>query len=240
MINIGAGSFHHPRWTNLDVSSDHYDASRSGDFIEYDITALDSLPFADSSVSLAYTSHTIEHVKEPQVDHLFREIRRTLRPDGVLRVTCPDAHVLYVAATTGNHDRYFDRMHAWFYRFGLGPDDVSPIDIISKGIATGIAPTPLIRESDPDLHVALTEALATMSEAAFLDHVCSHVEIVPARIARHVSWWTTPKVTAALESAGFTRIWPSSYGGSVAAPMCDTAHFDNTVPAESLYVEAMP
>lgn len=48
------------------------------------------LPFRDSSVEVAYTSHTLEHLFPEEALKLLREIRRTLRPDGIARVAVPD------------------------------------------------------------------------------------------------------------------------------------------------------
>jgi predicted SAM-dependent methyltransferase len=48
------------------------------------------LPFPDSSVAVAYCSHTLEHLFPDDALRLLREIRRVLRPDGIARVVVPD------------------------------------------------------------------------------------------------------------------------------------------------------
>jgi predicted SAM-dependent methyltransferase len=56
------------------------------------------LPFPDSSVLVAYTSHTLEHLYPEEALRLLREIRRVLRPDGVARVGVPDvSHFFKIA-----------------------------------------------------------------------------------------------------------------------------------------------
>jgi predicted SAM-dependent methyltransferase len=48
------------------------------------------LPFADGTVSWAYAEHLIEHVPMPTAVRWLTEVRRVLRPDGLLRLTTPD------------------------------------------------------------------------------------------------------------------------------------------------------
>ena len=239
LVNVGAGGFSHPRWTNLDVSSAHYESQRSADFIEYDLNSGAPLPFASGSVALAYTSHTIEHVKDLPVAKLFEEFHRVLRPGGVLRVTCPDARGYYQAARHGHLDRYFYRMNTWFRRHGISDHEVTAVDFIARGVATGLSPAGLIRQSRPELASELGVALETLDQDDFLEYMCRLVEFEIEHVDRHVNWWTHDKVERMLTRAGFDIVWPSTFGGSIAAPMCDTSRFDNTVRDESLYVEAL-
>lgn len=39
-INIGAGRFSHPYWTNVDYGSDWYAKAQTQSFVEYDLTTL--------------------------------------------------------------------------------------------------------------------------------------------------------------------------------------------------------
>lgn len=237
-VNIGAGDFYHPRWTNLDVPSFHYDRNRTSHYKSFDLNDDRPIPFKTGSVSLAYTSHVIEHVKDHAAVRMFEEAHRILANNGIFRVTCPDAHLYYRCAQVGQLDRFFYRMNTWFRRHGVDESDVGPVDFISKGVATGIASTPLIRDSDHDLDAILSSAFDKMERDSFLDYLCSHVEFSIDHVARHINWWSHAKVVDALRRAGFDDVWISSFGGSMAAPMCDTRLFDNTVRDESLYVEA--
>ena len=47
------------------------------------------LPFPDRSVSVAYSSHVIEHFYPDEALSLLREVRRVLRDDGVARIAVP-------------------------------------------------------------------------------------------------------------------------------------------------------
>src|SRR5688572_23624146 len=60
--NVGAGSFWHPHWTNIDFVSDWYGAVQK-DILPFDLMALEPLPIASDTAEIIYTSHTIEHIK---------------------------------------------------------------------------------------------------------------------------------------------------------------------------------
>ena len=65
--------------------------------MEYDLTALAPLPFADGAVDLIYCSHVIEHVPNEVVANMFKEAFRVLKPGGGIRVACPDAALFLIA-----------------------------------------------------------------------------------------------------------------------------------------------
>lgn len=49
-----------------------------------------TLPWADGTIDVCYTSHTVEHMSRDEGRHLVSEAYRVLRPGGVLRVVVPD------------------------------------------------------------------------------------------------------------------------------------------------------
>lgn len=57
-------------------------------FVQLDIG--EPLPFADGAVSWIYAEHLIEHVPLATAVSWLTEVRRVLRPDGLLRLTTPD------------------------------------------------------------------------------------------------------------------------------------------------------
>lgn len=61
--------------------------------IEYgDSTA--SLPIADGSVEVLYSSHMLEHLDRAEADSFLREALRLLTPGGVIRLAVPDLNKL--------------------------------------------------------------------------------------------------------------------------------------------------
>jgi predicted SAM-dependent methyltransferase len=78
-LHVGAGPIRLHGWLNTDlVSGDAYlDLARP-------------LPFADDIFAFAFGEHVIEHLPDRTAVALLVELRRVLRPDGVLRLTTPD------------------------------------------------------------------------------------------------------------------------------------------------------
>lgn len=72
-------------------------------FAEMDITA--ALPVADDTVDWVYAEHLIEHVSLRAGIAWLAEIRRILRPGGLLRLTTPDLRVY--AESYVNGDGFF-------------------------------------------------------------------------------------------------------------------------------------
>lgn len=238
LINIGAGNFYHKRWTNLDVSSKHYDAMRRGRHVEYNIITHLRIPFPDNSVKLAYTSHTIEHIKDHYIQRMFNEVYRCLERGGIFRITCPDADLFYTAMRLNMFDRFFHRKRAWFDKRAIPEDRLEGLDYLKMAFATGLSNAPLLRDENPALWEEIKQKYQSLPREDFLNYLSGQVEFSIKHIACHINWWTVEKVTRFLRNAGFQEVRPSTYGGSLAAPMCDINLFDNTVPDESIYVEA--
>lgn len=134
-INIGAGDFYHPRWTNIDYGSAWYRDAQKRRFIQHNLMELSDLPLQDGEVALAYSSHTIEHVTDAAVEQLFSEVHRVLRPGGIFRVTCPDADLLYRATLLGRHDYWLWR-HGWFRNRGADPASLDIEEFLIREVAT--------------------------------------------------------------------------------------------------------
>jgi SAM-dependent methyltransferase len=62
-----------------------------------------SLPFADNSQRVVYSSHMMEHVEDDALERLLQEIHRILKPGGAVRIEVPDADKLVAAYR--NRDR---------------------------------------------------------------------------------------------------------------------------------------
>ena len=53
-------------------------------------------PWSDSSVAVAYSSHTLEHFDKADGRSFLSECHRVLRPGGIIRIIVPDLHVIIV------------------------------------------------------------------------------------------------------------------------------------------------
>lgn len=97
-INVGAGSFSHPDWINLDKVSPFYRKMQTNRVIDWDLLEKTLLPFPDNSINLIYTSHVIEHLPNDVVDFFFSQSHLKLKPGtGGIRIVCPDFNLLFEA-----------------------------------------------------------------------------------------------------------------------------------------------
>jgi predicted SAM-dependent methyltransferase len=96
-VKLNAGSFthmFHNGWVNLDIVDLRQWAAQQGyQFIHHDLK--NGLPmFGTASVDLLYCSHVIEHFSYQDGLKLLKEFRRVIKPEGALRISCPDAQML--------------------------------------------------------------------------------------------------------------------------------------------------
>lgn len=75
LIHLGCGERLIPGWLNLDLP--HYDITRP-------------LPWKDGSARAYYLEHVVEYISPTALSRFLREVWRTLRSDGVLRLTVTD------------------------------------------------------------------------------------------------------------------------------------------------------
>lgn len=94
-INLGSYiSMFHYGWLNVDMG----DASNFAQMHKYQFHRHDcrqGLPFLGTGcVDMVFSSHMLEHISYDEGVHLFKELRRVLKPSGILRFTMPDAELL--------------------------------------------------------------------------------------------------------------------------------------------------
>jgi SAM-dependent methyltransferase len=243
--NIGAGTFWHPYWTNIDFVSDWY-ASGQRDVIHHDLMSEGPLPIETSSAWIIYTSHTVEHVSEGAVATLFSEAHRALRPGGVLRVTTgPDAETDWRALVSGDASWFYwdDELYSTpgtYEEIYHRPANSVPIEERwLHHVASALAPNDI---SPSDVKVTADEIRAIIAERGFegsLDYLTGQVQFDPARPGNHISWWSHPKLLQFLKDAGFVDAYRSGYWQSVSPVMRNSPLFDSTHPQISAYVEAV-
>lgn len=74
-----------------------------------------AVPLPTASCAYIYASHFLEHLAFPNlVDAALLEVRRILRPGGILRVVVPDAEVWLEALVAGAYGRCKDRVRVPF------------------------------------------------------------------------------------------------------------------------------
>jgi predicted SAM-dependent methyltransferase len=82
-INIGCGPNFLAGWINVDI------ARSQGVDIVWDLRQ--GLPFASESCLAIFGEHVIEHMTKTDAKPLLRECYRVLQPEGILRLSTPDA-----------------------------------------------------------------------------------------------------------------------------------------------------
>ena len=109
-INLGCGLSIAPGWINIDnspnarlskhpllrrtlrklgvLSEHHYAVNWSKSIEVRDLKK--QLPYSDSSIDYAYTSHFLEHLTASDAERLIREVFRVLKPRGIIRIVVPD------------------------------------------------------------------------------------------------------------------------------------------------------
>ncbi|BDB64971.1 hypothetical protein T36_1433 [Helicobacter cinaedi] len=81
-LNFACGSRIHPDWINIDFSPIDKRVKK--------VNLLRTLPFADKSFDVAYSSHFLEHLTPQKALQILKEIKRILKPNGIVRLVVPD------------------------------------------------------------------------------------------------------------------------------------------------------
>jgi SAM-dependent methyltransferase len=118
-VNLGSGLIVADGWLNVDLSlnaffskwpasmlrrlyrftlsSEHFTGQeyiaiiKGNTFIHHDLTC--GVPFPDDSIDYAYTSHLLEHFYREDGEKFLRDIHRSLKKGGMLRVCVPDLDI---------------------------------------------------------------------------------------------------------------------------------------------------
>jgi len=246
--NIGAGSFRHPAWTNVDHKSEWYRVvQEKGIDIDWDLLSLTPLPVQDDSAEIVYSSHTIEHIINEAAQNMFNESHRILRKGGVFRVNTPNIDLDFRAYK--ENDRHFFYWIDWYstpkacQRIKLNrPLNEASIQQIflwhfASSVSTLHADGSPERITDEELDRIFRE----MEYEEALNYCISKcsLEVQKKYPGNHINWWNKNKLFRMLRNAGFDNIYVSGYGQSFSPVLRNILTFDNTHPKISLYVEAV-
>jgi predicted SAM-dependent methyltransferase len=234
-INIGAGSFYHPYWHNVDAPNDYYKKSQGANVhIEYDLTSHSQLPLNTGSIDVAYSSHVIEHISDSDVLYAFEEIYRCLKYGGIFRVTCPDIDLEYAAYQ--RRDYSFWR---WKNAYGLFNTSIEQnfLDHFATALTQTHPDSRTRKVSDDEVR----DVFSRYSKEDALNHF---IRLIPDHVkgtyaGDHVNWFNASKLASMLKTANFETIIESRYGQSICPFLRNTLIFDNTVPEVSLYFECV-
>ena len=232
-VNLGAGTFYHPFWHNVDMPNTFYKHQQDKIHLSHDFSSLDKFPFETESVEIFYTSHVIEHLTDEAVVNMFKEAYRSLSKGGIIRITCPDMQLQY-EAYSGNDPHFWTNLSPW----GRHNHE------LAHRFVENFASCLCNKERFPNIFLSKEEidiCLKSMPMNEFFDSIISKI---PARMNSdypegHINWFTMEKLIYLLRSAGFNSIFRSGYLQSRKASMREPRLFDGTCPELSLYIEAI-
>ena len=244
--NIGAGSFQHSAWTNIDYETDHYKSKQRKGFLHYNLMELAPLPIESDSAEIIYSSHTIEHVDDAAVLNMIKESYRVLKPGGYIRLTTPDAWIEYQAYMKKDLSfwdwqiAYYSRKGKWELLYKKPLNEASIDQLFLHHFASQLC------EIDVDDSVSkkysdaeIKEVFSKHSMQEGLNIFTKQCKFNAQHPGNHINWWDYNKLESFLKEAGFKTIYRSGYGQSLCAPLRDIDLFDNTHPTISIYVEAV-
>jgi predicted SAM-dependent methyltransferase len=84
-LNIGCGTDYKEGWINIDNNSD--DNIEKLD-LNWDLR--NPLPFEDNSVDFIFNEHFFEHLTVEEAQPIMKDLKRVLKPGGVMRIAMPD------------------------------------------------------------------------------------------------------------------------------------------------------
>ena len=238
-LNIGAGRFYHPYWTNVDFNSDWYQRFNMKIDINHDLFSRKQLPINDNEVNLIYCSHTIEHIDDSSALFLLKECYRLLKPGGGVRFTMPNINLLYDAFLRDDLDLFQD-IETRRAIAKQNPKYVSIEQYFLDQVSGQIAEKDTITDCDKLSDEDVSSILKKMPYEEALDYFVSKcsLELHKKTPGNHISWWNFDKAQKFFKEAGFTDIYLSGYGQSTFPEMRNTTMFDTTRPNYSLYIEA--
>lgn len=85
MLNVGCGTDYKEGWINIDNNSDE-----NIEKLDLNWDLRNPLPFKDNSVDFIFNEHLIEHLTVEEGQAAIKDMMRTLKPGGVLRIATPD------------------------------------------------------------------------------------------------------------------------------------------------------
>ena len=236
-LNIGAGSWYLPHWTNFDNPRPDYtkslghSKSLKKSNISFDLMSGDAWPIKDNSLNIVFSSHTIEHLNDKYTLELMKQAHKKLKSGGIIRLTCPDMDVLLDAYKRNDKYMFQEKLNR------AQPHSIHQ-DILWAFAAEHckyIASTPSASDEQ------IQEDFKSLKQKDFLN---KYSDSISTKFVRdypkdHTTWFNTEKLLEMLKLAGFEEVYKSGFMQSKSPILRDTRFFDNTHPNISVYVEAV-
>jgi predicted SAM-dependent methyltransferase len=234
-VNVGALDFPHPLWHNLDnpTDSDQFSRRQHGNIhLPHDLMSGKPLPVSSNTLSIAYCSHVIEHLRTEDVRFLFAEINRALKPGGTFRLVAPDMALFYGAYLRGDEA---------LLQSGLRLYDCRTLEqkLMLQFASALVLTHPAAghrKYSDEEIRHAIQSKRRDELFEYFEKQ--APVQVQKQYPADHINWFTPEKTESLLKAAGFSRVWQSARGQSHLPVLRNVRLFD-PYGDHSLYFECV-
>lgn len=232
-VNIGSCEFSREGWINLDKAQANYASRQKPIDINHDLMSFSSIPVEENSLNIAYTSHTIEHISDKYVTHLFSEVYRMLKSGGVFRITCPDIGKCYDAHKENNKsyiEKWLVNPQGWeFFRSkGIGEEFLF---IFATYLSPCFKDETNYKKYNEDEINDIFGKLSKEDSLSFFSDICQGMaeKLQSSYPGAHISWWDFPKLEKNLSAAGFAEIKRSEFDASETSELAgfDSSNADN-------------
>jgi predicted SAM-dependent methyltransferase len=137
-VHLGCGGELKAGWVNVDLDLNGLVPPRRPEqaddtlFILHDLRS-GTLPLADESCAVFYSSHFMEHLEYHEGLRLMGDCLRMLRPGGIFRAGLPHFRKMFRAYLDADH-HYFDLIDARQWLPDRPPETVTLVDHVNLGV----------------------------------------------------------------------------------------------------------
>ena len=235
-LNIGSGpNFNIKNWEKLDYTGNSYGSNNYKPDIDFDLKKIEKIPRDSQTYNYIYSSHAFEHLLNESVANILHESYRLLKPNGIIRITCPDYDKLLHMYLNNikidwnygskwneiwsNFDCFLYNTFTFCHRRG---DGVDKQDIIDQKKFMELLKINSIHAYEYCYEICKKYRLKYPNEYS----------------ENHINWWNKDKLVTYLKNAGFSKIKIFSQNQSYSRDLVQSS-FNKTIPQFSIYVEAI-
>lgn len=241
--NIGAeAKFQHPAWSKINHPSEHYGSAHID--LQWDLMSGLPMPVGDGKAKVIFSRYTLEHVTNEAVEHFLSEAYRALAGDGFLRLIVPDIDLYYAAYQLKDTSFFYRPGHdlktfpneEFLRNINLASFEQKVLWNFASSASTLHADGAPERITDEEFR----KAFADLSFVQALDYCISKcsIEVQRRHPENHINWFSTSKLEAMINKAGFTTVYRSGFGQSRSPVLRDTRLLEARKPEVGLFMEA--
>lgn len=234
-LNIGGGNFEHRAdgWLNLDYPFEATARKRNWDLIDikHNLMTRKPLPVPDAVFEGVYTEHCIEHLPIINAYMLFAEAQRILKPQGIFRISCPDADY-FLRVLRGLPVSQKGMPNQWIPTETNTPQDIF-IDALCSTAQSDEMPSGFLIALGNAYKWDLNEIMQKIKKYIPVNSL----EEQAKKPGHHLSWWNHERISFYLAQADFRYITDPLPPNESQCKAFRADYIDQTCPECSLRVE---